>query len=97
MEVEFFTHTAALAALAVVAVQQILKLKIIPSQIANRYPVPTNIVLSVIAAVIATTQGDASPDGWTGWLLMIATVSVVASIVYNNTLKSWSELRSMEG
>jgi len=95
---EYLTHVTALAALAVVGVQQILKLKFIPLAFANRYPVPTNILLSVIASVIVVwNDAVVKPTAWTGWLLLVATVSVVAALVYNHTLSNWSQLRSMEG
>lgn len=93
-----FTYITALAALAVVAVQQILKLKIIPTGIANKYPVPTLIVLSIVAAIIVVWQGNmAHPTAWTQWVALVATIGVVAAIVYNSTLKNWPELRSIEG
>lgn len=93
-----FTHITALSALAVVAVQQILKLKAIPIGFANRYPVPTNILLSVVAAVVVTWRDLVKqPQSWTDWVLLVATVSVVAAVVYNSTLRNWSQLRAMEG
>lgn len=95
---EYFTHAAVLAGLAVMLVQQILKLKAIPVQIANKYPVPTLIVLSIVAAAIAVwTNNVAQPHSWTFWVQLVATIAVVAAITYNMTIKNWSELRSMEG
>lgn len=97
MEIEFFTRVAGLSALAVVAVQQILKLQIIPTGIANKYPVPTNIVLSIITAAVAVWQTALQPVVWTEWVLLVGTISVVAAIVYNNLIRNWTQLRSMEG
>ena len=98
MDLAFFTQATALAAVGVVIVQQILKLKFIPAAFANRYPVPTNIVLSVIASIIAVWQSStATPVGWQGWLLLVTLTSVVAAIIYNNLLKNWTELRETEG
>lgn len=98
MEVAFFTHTVALAALAVVAVQQILKLKVIPIAFANRYPVPTLILLSIGSSVFVVWRSVvAVPVAWTDWLLLIATTAVVAAITYNNTIRNWAQLRSLEG
>lgn len=97
MEIEFFTRVAGLSALAVVAVQQILKLNFIPVGFANKYPVPTNIVLSAVAAIIVVWQTSIQPVVWTDWLILGATISVVAAIVYNQLIKQWSELRQTEG
>lgn len=93
-----YAKITALSALAVVAVQQILKLKAIPVSFANRYPVPTNIILSIIAALIAVWQSNmVNPTTWQSWTLLVATIAVVAAIVYNSTLRNWKELRDMEG
>lgn len=93
----FFTEATALAALAVVGIQQVLKLKVVPLDWANKYPVPVNIVLSVLAAFVVTWQSSVQPADWTGWVTLVALISVVAAITYNMTLRNWSELRSMEG
>lgn len=94
---DFFNHITALAALAVVAVQQILKLQVIPIAIANRYPVPTLILLSIVASVVAVLATPLAVVGWTGWVLLVSTVAVVAAVTYNSTLKNWSQLRAIEG
>lgn len=94
---ELFTEVTALAALAVVAVQQILKLNIVPLAFANRYPVLTNILLSIVAAVVVTWQTAVSLIGWVEWVVYVATISVVAAVTYNSTLRNWSQLRSTEG
>lgn len=94
---EFFTNATALAALAVVGVQQVLKLKIVPLAIANKYPVPTNIVLSILAALVVTWQTAIQPTTWNEWVVLVATISVVAALTYNMTLRNWTELREMEG
>lgn len=85
---ELFTEVTALAALAVVAVQQVLKLNIIPVYFANKYPVVTNIVLSIIASIIVQYQTAVNLVGWVQWLVYIATVSVVAAITYNSTIRN---------
>lgn len=98
MDLAFFTQATALAAIAVVVVQQILKLKFIPVSFANKYPVPTNIVLSVVAAVVAVWQANiVQPIVWTDWVALVVTIAVVAAIVYNNLLRNWTELRATEG
>lgn len=93
----FFLHVTLLASLAVVAVQQIAKLNVVPIAFANRYPVLTNILLSVIASIIVVWRTALSPQSWTDWLLLVATVSVVAAITYNATIRNWAQLRAMEG
>ena len=85
---EYFAEVTALAALAVVVVQQILKLNVVPVSFANKYPVLTNVVLSVIASIIVQWQTAITLVGIGDWLTYIGTVSVVAAIVYNMTLKN---------
>jgi len=85
---EYFAQVTALAALAVVAVQQILKLNVIPLYFANKYPVITNVVLSIIASVVVTWQTAVSLLGVSAWLAYVGTVSVLAAIVYNMTFKN---------
>lgn len=98
MELAFFVQATALAAVGVVIVHQILKLKIIPLAFANRYPVPTNILLSIIAAIIAVYASKvAVPVTLIDWGLLVLTISVVAAIIYNNLLRPWVELKAMEG
>lgn len=98
MELEFFNHITVLTGLAVMLVQQILTLKAIPVSFANRFPVPTLIVLSVIASIIAVWQtAVVQPTSWTDWVLLVASVGVTAAITYNNTIRNWAQLREMEG
>lgn len=85
---EYFAQITALAALAVVAVQQILKLNVIPVYFANKYPVFTNIALSIIASVVVTYKTAVNIIGWQQWVVYVASVSVLAAIVYNMTLKN---------
>jgi len=85
---ELFSQYTALAALAVVAVQQILKLNVIPVYFANKYPVITNVILSTIASVIVTWQTAVTLVDWKDWVVYIATVSVLAAITYNMTLRN---------
>jgi len=85
---EFFIEVTALAALSVVAVQQILKLNVIPVYFANKYPVFTNVLLSAIAAVVVTWQTALTLVAWTEWVVYIATISVLAAITYNMTLRN---------
>lgn len=95
---EFLNHSVVLAGLAVMAVQQILKLKAVPIGIANRYPVPTLIVLSVVASFLAVWNDNVTrPHVWTSWVQLVATVAVVAAVTYNMTIKNWADLRAMEG
>ena len=85
---EFFTEVTALAALAVVAVQQILKLNVIPLYFANKYPLVTNLLLSLIASIVVTWQTTVSLVTWVEWVVYVATVSVLAAITYNMTLRN---------
>jgi uncharacterized membrane protein len=92
---EFFSEVTALAALAVVAVQQILKLNVIPVYFANKYPVLTNFVLSAIAAVVVTWQTAVSLVDWKDWVVYIATLSVLSAITYNMTLRNSEKVQSV--
>jgi uncharacterized protein YacL len=85
---EFFTEITALAALSVVAVQQILKLDVVPLYFANKYPLVTNLLLSLLASVIVTWQTTVALVGWVEWVVYVATVSVLAAITYNMTLRN---------
>jgi hypothetical protein len=85
---DYFAEITALAALSVVAVQQILKLNVIPVYFANKYPVFTNVVLSIIASVIVNMQTAVELTTWTAWVAYVATISVVAAVTYNMTIKN---------
>ncbi len=94
---EFFSEVTALAALAVVAVQQILKLNVVPVYFANKYPVLTNFALSAIAAVVVTWQTAVNLVGWREWVVYIATLSVLSAITYNMTLRNSDKVQSISG
>lgn len=94
---EYFAEVTALAALAVVAVQQILKLNVVPVSFANKYPVVTNVILSIIASVMVQWQTAITLSGVADWLTYIGTVSVVAAIVYNMTLKNSEAAQRLSG
>lgn len=85
---ELFTQITALAALGVVSVQQILKLNIVPVYFANKYPVLTNIVLSIIASIIVTYKTTLALVGLQQWVVYVATVSVLSAVIYNMTIKN---------
>ncbi len=85
---ESFAQITALAALSVVAVQQILKLNVIPLYFANKYPVFTNLLLSIIASVVVTWKTAVNLTTIAAWIAYVATVSVLAAITYNMTLKN---------
>lgn len=85
---DYFTQVTALAALSVVAVQQILKLNIIPVFFANKYPVATNVVLSIIASIIVQYQTALVLNTLVEWVSYVATVAVVAAVTYNMTLRN---------
>lgn len=92
----FLTHATFLAGLAVLLVQQLLKLNFVPNDFANRHPVPTLLILSAVAAVVVVWQTNIHPVAWTDWLVLGASVALVAAISYNVSIKNWSELRAME-
>lgn len=92
-----FAHAVALSALAVVALQEILKLKLVPLKWANKYPVPTLIVLSILASLVTVWQTTVSPASWTDWLILVGTIAVTAAFTYRTTIANWAELREMEG
>lgn len=92
---EFFSEITALAALAVVVVQQILKLNAVPLYFANRHPVPTNIALSIIAAVVVTWQTAVALSTWVEWVVYVGTISVLAAVTYNMTLSNSEEIQKL--
>lgn len=93
---DIFTTSTAAAALAVALVHQVLKLKIVPLTFANRYPVPTNIILSVVAAVIVTHSTWAHIT-WSTLLVTVGIIAVTAALTYNQLLGRWAELKDSEG
>ena len=92
---EYFAEITALAALAVVAVQQILKLNVVPVYFANKYPVLTNFALSAVASVVVTWQTAINLVQWQEWVAYIATVSVLAAITYNMTVRNSAEIQAV--
>ncbi len=95
---EYLNHVGVLAGLAVLLVQQVLKLKFVPLAFANKHPVPTNILLSVVTAVLVVWHDNVvAPASWTGWVQLVATISLVAAFAYNMTVRNWADLRAMEG
>lgn len=85
---ESFAEITALAALSVVAVQQILKLNVIPVYFANKYPLMTNVLLSVVASLIVTWQNMVALTTIWAWVAYVGLVSVLAAITYNMTLRN---------
>lgn len=85
---EYFAQITALAALSVVAVQQILKLNVIPLYFANKYPIFTNLLLSIVAAIVVTWQTAVNLVGVAAWIAYVGTVSVLAAVTYNMTIKN---------
>lgn len=92
---EYFTQITVAAGLAVVAVQQILKLNVVPLYFANKYPVITNVVLSVIASVVVSWQTAITLVTWLQWLTYVATVVVIAAVTYNMTLRNSEALQKV--
>jgi hypothetical protein len=94
MNMDYFAEITALAALAVVVVQQILKLNVVPVYFANRYPVVTNVVLSIIASVVVSYQTAVKLVTPADWITYVATVSVLAAVTYNMTLRNSAHLQA---
>lgn len=97
---DFLTQATVLGAGAVLLVQQILKLRILPVAFANRYPVPTNIVLSFIAALAITVPVAHLTFSWDNLDVILRTfglVAVGAAIAYNQLLSRWDQLKDSEG
>ena len=93
---EFLTQSALAASGVVLLVQQILKLRIVPLAFANRYPVPTNIILSIIATFFLVPV-QWSFDNLGKLAMQVGTVTVVAAIAFNQLLGKWDQLRAIEG
>lgn len=91
---EFLSAAALSAASVVVLVQEVLKLQVIPGGFANRWPVPTNIVLSIITTLFIVPI-DWSIDNLPKLFVQIGTVAVVAAIAYNQLIAKW--LKPVEG
>lgn len=93
---EFLSAAAIAAAAVVLVVQEILKLRVVPLAFANKYPVPTNIALSIIVTLFMV------PIEWSldnlGYLLaQIGTVAVTAAIAYNMLVSKSDEIKALEG
>lgn len=97
MDLAYFAQVTGLAALAVVVVQQILKARIVPVVFANRAPVLTNVLLSIVASVVVSWQTALTITTPAGWLAYTLLVSVVSAITYNNTIRNSAAIRSTEG
>lgn len=94
---DFFNHVTVLLALTVLASQQILK--IIPlgfTAFANKYPVFTNIGISIVSTVVAATTNHIAPKGWTGWVGAVALCALVAALFYNNTFGKSDTIKTLE-
>lgn len=97
---DVLTQATILAASAVLLVQQILKLNIIPVAFANRYPVPTNLLLSLVATIVVTVPVVHVGWSWHNSPLILRTfglVAVGAAIAYNQLLGKWEQLKQAEG
>lgn len=85
---EYFAEITALAALAVVAVQTILKLNVIPLYFANKYPVVTNVVLSLVASIVVSWSTAINLVGVWQYVAYAGTIAVLAAITYNMTIRN---------
>ena len=96
-EIEFLNAAVLQAGLAVTLVLQVLKLKIIPVAIANRYPVVVNILLSIIAAIFVIPSNEWHFHHWWEIVTQVGVIAVIAALTYNQLLARWTELRELEG
>ena len=84
---DFLNHVIVLLGLAVLASVQVLKfIRLNATSFANRYPVATNIVASIVAVLIAAKTDHLNPVGWTQWLTAVALCSLTAAILYNQLI-----------
>jgi len=90
-----FAEITALAALSIVAVESILKLNVVPITFANRFPVTTNVLLSIAASIIVTWKTMIILTGLSQWVAYIATLSVLSAITYNMTLRNSYKIQSL--
>lgn len=97
MQSDYFTQVVVLSGMAVLVIQQILKFNFIPVAFANRYPVPTVILLSIVASIIAAWTTSISPQNPMQWVSFAGLILLTATVTYNSTIKNWSQLRSAEG
>lgn len=91
---EFLTNAALVASGVVLLVQEILKLQIVPLAFANRYPVQTNVLLSIVATLFLVPV-EWSLDNLGHLAVQIGVVAVTAAIAYNQLLKK--ALKPIEG
>jgi len=82
---EFLASVTAISAASVVVAVQVLKMEAIPVKFVNKYPALTNIIISFVAATIATLGSVASGRELTlmDYLFLAVSIPVVASITYN--------------
>ena len=98
----FLSNAALVAAAVVLLIEQVMKLKIVPVNIANAHPVLTNVLLSIVCAFALTPidfVGLVTSFTWSELgtaLVQIGTVVVVAAIAYNQVVEK-SSLKSAEG
>ncbi len=94
---DFVTKVTLLAGVGVLAVQQILKIMPLSvTDFANKYPVPTNIALSLGAAIFAVWQDFVQPVVWTDWVALVAIIAGTAAVIYNQLIGRWAELKRLE-
>lgn len=91
---EFLSESALVASGVVLLVEEILKLKIVPVGFANKYPIHTNVLLSIIATLFLV-EIKVSLDNIGYLAIQIATVGVVAAIAYNQLFRE--AVKPLEG
>jgi hypothetical protein len=94
---DIINQATIITALATTGILQLLKLRIVPTNFVNKYPVPSLLVVSTLSAVLITAWNWVNPTGWKDWVVMVAVIAVSAALTYRTTLQNWTELRSLEG
>lgn len=93
---DFITHATAVSASVVLLVQQLLKFNFVPVAFANNHPVPTNIILSIIATLLIVPL-NLDPQNLGDIAVQVLTVSVTSALAYNQLLSKWTALKDAEG
>lgn len=96
MPLEFLQQATAISAGAVLLVHEALKLMPLSfTNFANKFPVPTNIVLSVLATIFIV-KPTWSWDNMQDIAVTIGLIAVGAALAFNQLFANWKSLRTAE-
>jgi hypothetical protein len=95
---DILTQASVVAAMAVLLIQQILKSKLIPVFFANKYPVETNIFLSVLATIVTFNwvNIDLTAGNWVLIARTLLTISIGAALSYNQLFAKSKVIQNTE-